>query len=66
MNLIDRDKLIEDLLNQDENNIYVPWAMINWFINEYVKKQPVVNQWIPCEGCKDCVHHKECERYGES
>ena len=47
MNIIDRDKLIEDLLNQDENNIYVPWAMIKGFINDYVMKQPTVNQWIP-------------------
>ena len=62
MNLIDRDKLIEDLLNQDDNNNYVPWAMIKWFINGYVMDQPTVNQWIPCKGCKDCIH-KECEHY---
>ena len=49
MKLIDADRLIKDLMNQDEDNIHIPWAMINWFINEYVKKQPQVNQWIPCK-----------------
>lgn len=78
MKLIDRDKLIEDYARSIATSLVLFGVDIRDKFESAISMHEALERayvqgradegkrmWIPCKGCKDCIH-KECEHYGKS